>query len=184
MRKYREPDARGGCTRVMRATLLCVLILAIAPASALAGGFATVGLSSTPEGIAPGDPWIAELTILQHGRSETPLDGLEPTLTVAGSSGEGRTFRTSPTGEPGVYRARVVFPSAGTWSYRVNDGFAGAIHEFPPVQIGGSSVSAGGPDGGPNVGLALLVAALAGLGAGLAARLIGRPRRARRPAEA
>ena len=168
----------------MRTTLLAVFILAITPASALAGGFATVGLSSTPERIAPGDPWIAELTILQHGRSETPLDGLEPTLTVAGSGGERRTFRTSPTGEPGVYRARVVFPSAGTWSYRVDDGFAGAIHEFPPVQIGGSSASTGGSDGGPNIGLALLVAALAGLGAGVAARVLWRPRGAGRPAEA
>lgn len=103
---------------------------------------------------------------------------------MAGSDGERRTFRASPTGEPGVYRARVVIPSAGTWSYQVNDGFAGAIHEFPPVQIGGSPASAGGSEGGPNVGLALLVAALAGLGAGLAARSIGRPRGAGRPAQA
>ena len=168
----------------MRATLLALLLLAIAPASALAGGFATVGLSSTPDDVAPGQPWIVDLTILQHGRSEAPLDGLDPTVMVGDSGGERRSFRASPTGAPGVYRARVVFPSAGTWSYRVNDGFAGAIHEFPPVQIGGSSASAGGSEGGPNVGLALLVAALAGLGAGLAARLLGRPRRTDRPAAA
>ena len=168
----------------MRATLLALLILAIAPASAVAGGFATVGLSSTPDDTRPGDPWIVDLTILQHGRSEAPLDGLEPSVTVTGSGGERRTFRTSPTGEPGVYRARVVFPSAGTWSYSVDDGFAGAIHEFPPVQIGGSSASAAGAGGGPNVGLALLLAILAGVGAGFAARLITRPRGAGRPAEA
>lgn len=168
----------------MRATLLALLILAIAPASAVAGGFATIGLSSTPEGAAPGDPWIVELTVLQHGRSEAPLDGLEPSVTVTGSGGERRTFVASPTGQPGVYRARVVFSSAGTWRYSVNDGFAGAIHDFPPVQIGGSSASAGGSGSGPNVGLALLVAALAGLGAGLAARLLERPRGVGRPAEA
>ena len=169
----------------MRATLLALLVLAIAPAGASAGGFATVGLSSTPDGIAPGEPWVVELTILQHGRSEAPLAGLEPSVTVK-SGGERQTFAAAPTRQTGVYRARVVFPSAGTWTYRVNDGFgypAGVGHDYPPVRIGGAAASTGGASG-PDVGLALLIAALAGLGVGLAARLLRRPRAAGRPAEA
>jgi hypothetical protein len=174
----------------MRATLLALLILAGAPASALGGGFATVGLSSTPDGTAPGDPWIVDLTILQHGRSETPLDGLRPTLTVRGPRGERRTFGASPAGRAGVYRARVIFPSAGTWRYEVNDDFPSVVHTYPPVVVGAGSANAAPavtraePGGGPNVGLALAAAALAGLGAGLAARLARRPRGSARPAEA
>jgi len=167
----------------MRATLLALLILAIVPASALAGGWATVGLSSTPDGTAPGDPWVVEMTILQHGRSETPLSGLRPTLTVSRTGAEGHTFTASPTGRPGVYRARVIFPSAGTWRYEVNDDFPGVTHDFPPAEIGTTSAAAHDSKGEPNVGLALLVAAAAGLCAGLLARMLGRPRRAARPAE-
>lgn len=168
----------------MRAILLALIVLAIAPASAFAGGWATVGLSSTPEGVAPGEPWVVEMTVLQHGRSEAPLDGLKPSVSVS-SGGDSRTFKAAPAGRPGVYEARVVFPSAGTWSYRVNDGFGypeGVSHEFPPVEIGAGS----GPSetSGPNVGLALLIAGLTGLGALLAGRLLRRPRAARRPAEA
>jgi hypothetical protein len=85
---------------------------------------------------------------LQHGR--TPLDGLKPTLTIrkspprisssdATGRSTSRTFVARPAGRPGLYRARVVFPSAGTWSYEVFDGFVqygGAqTHHYAPVKI-------------------------------------------------
>lgn len=160
----------------------------IAPTSAMAGGFATVGLSSTPDGARPGEPWVVELAILQHGRSDAPLIGVNPAVIVSKGDGSSlRRFDAAPTERPGVYRASVVFASAGTWRYRVNDGFAGAIHTYPPVEIGSGSPSAvvpvSGSDGGPNVWLALLAAVVAGLGASLAARLLRRPGGLSRPAE-
>ena len=134
----------------MRRSLLVVAAasaLAFA-ATAAAGGWATVQLSSTPRGLSAGEPWVVNITVLQHGR--TPLDGLRPTLTIRKSlprinSGVGagrlttRTFAARPTGRTGVYRARVVFPSAGTWRYEVYDGFVrynGArTHHYAPVTI-------------------------------------------------
>lgn len=112
-----------------------------APGIAWGGGFATVGLSSLPDGLRPGQPWVVELTVLQHGR--TPLDGLRPAVTVAPADGGavGRTFPARPTGEPGVYAARVVFPSAGRWRYEVDDGFT-STHTYAPVQIGGPPAAA------------------------------------------
>jgi hypothetical protein len=130
-----------------------LLVLAAASAlvlagTAVAGGWATVQLSSTPRGLSAGEPWVVDITVLQHGR--TPLDGLKPTLTIRKSvpritSGVAkgrptiRTFAARPTGRPGVYRARVVFPSAGTWRYEVYDGFVqygGArTHTYAPVRI-------------------------------------------------
>jgi hypothetical protein len=130
-----------------------LLVLAAASALALAGtasagGWATVQLSSTPRGLSAGEPWVVDITVLQHGR--TPLDGLKPTLTIrkassraTGGAGKGRlttrTFAARPTGRTGVYRVRVVFPSAGTWRYEVYDGFvqyAGArTHRYSPVKI-------------------------------------------------
>ena len=121
---------------------VAAVALAAAPA-ALGGGWATVGVSPLPS--ADDADWNATLTVKQHGR--TPLDGLKPSITIRNASGgEEETFAATPTGNPGEYRAHVVFPSDGTWRYEVYDGFTtygGAqTHTFAPVTInapGGSS---------------------------------------------
>jgi hypothetical protein len=155
----------------VRRSLLAVPILAllaVAPA-AFAGGWATVGLSSTPAGTQPGQPWNVNMTILQHGR--TPLAGLSPTITIRNGDAT-KTFAAQPAGKTGVYRASVVFPTAGKWTYEVNDGFiTGQPHTYPAVQIGAPAsapapaAQSAGDEGGPTVGwllaggIALLLAA-------------------------
>jgi hypothetical protein len=106
-----------------------------------AGGWATVSLSSTPEGTPPGKPWVVDLEILQHGVS--PLEGVQPTVILTKGSTT-RTFQAKATGKPGIYRASAVFPTAGDWRYAIDDGFS-RRHEYPPVSIG---------DGGPAVAAA------------------------------
>jgi hypothetical protein len=148
----------------MRRLLLTLALVALAtPASALAGGWATAGLSP-PDGVGAGDTWNADVKILQHGR--TPLAGVSPTVTIRNvATGNEKTFTAKPTGEIGVYRAKVVFPTAGKYSYKVYDGFTqygGAqTHSF-----GTFSVGAGGGGGLPFLaiigisGLALAATAL------------------------
>src|SRR5262252_8170221 len=109
--------------RVAGVAVAAVGALALAlPGAASAGGFATVGLSSLPDGTAPGRPWHVTLTILQHGR--TPMSDLRPSVRVASPDGQTvRTFAARRAGKPGTYTADVVFPSAGRWTYTVDDGF-------------------------------------------------------------
>jgi hypothetical protein len=123
----------------------------VCASAALAGGWATVKLSSRPNGLATGEPWIVDVTVLQHGLASQPLCCVKPTVTIrkvaktrSPSSSLGgpltpRTFAAKPTSRIGVYRARVVFPRAGTWRYEVYDGFTaygGArTHTFKPVRI-------------------------------------------------
>ena len=131
-----------------RPVLLIAAVSALVLAgTAVAGGWATVKLSSRPTGLAAGETWVVDITVLQHG--VTPLPGVKPTLTIrkvqrtlsAAPTGNpvARTFSTRATGRTGVYRARVVFPSAGTWRYEVYDGFTqygGArTHRFAAVKI-------------------------------------------------
>jgi hypothetical protein len=153
--------------KVLR-TFLGALVLALAlPAAAAAGGWATAGVGGPPPGIGPGDTWNAELTLLQHG--VTPLEGVNPTITIIGA--ERQTFDFKPTGEPGVYTAEVVFPSAGTWRYEVNDDFS-QVHTFGPIQVG-APVTAPGGGGFPAWAVAPIVAgalALAALGVALVRR--------------
>ncbi len=154
----------------MRRLLITVSLAAalIAAPSAFAGGWATVGLDSTPAGVQPGDPWNVSITVLQHGR--TPLVDVQPTLTISNGDSS-KTFAAKPTDKPGVYAASVTFPSAGQWTYEVNDGFiTQQPHTFPAVQIGAPvrapAAATTTDDGGVNLtwlllgGIAFVLAAL------------------------
>src|SRR5512133_3756804 len=126
-----------GRAGMVTAAVLAALAL---PGAAGAGGFATVGLSSLPDGTAPGETWHVTLTILQHGR--TPLPGLSPEVRIRSADGRtARTFAARPARRPGVYTADVVFPTAGQWRYAVADGFS-QTHSFAPAAIGTSARAA------------------------------------------
>src|SRR3954447_14292287 len=140
------------------------------PGAAGAGGFATVGLSSLPDGTAPGRPWRVTLTILQHGR--TPLSNLRPLVHIRSADGTtARTFAARPAARrPGVYTADVVFPTAGRWGYSIADGFS-QTHTFAPVAIGAAASAAPAAAAAPpprsdrpgaNVGAAIAAAVAAG----------------------
>jgi hypothetical protein len=118
----------------MKKILLALAVLvAVAAPTAGAGGWATVGLSSLPTGVPPGGKWAVDMTVLQHGA--TPLEGIAPVLTITNDDGSvSKSFVGAPTDAPGVYRAEVVFPSEGTWSYQVWDDFS-QTHTFRPVEI-------------------------------------------------
>ena len=119
--------------------LRLVVVLAVAavllPAAALAGGWATVQLSSTPKGAQAGTPWVVNLTVLQHG--VTPLAGVTPEVRIDQGTVR-RVFTARPTARTGVYRARVVFPRAGTWRWTIWDGFS-REHTYAPVRIAPSA---------------------------------------------
>jgi hypothetical protein len=138
------------------ATLVAALVV---PATAGAGGWATIGFAPLPDDVEPGQTWTPELTILQHG--VTPLDGLSPTITITGAE-DAEIFTATPAGEPGKYVANVVFPSAGSWAVAIDSGFGESRLTYGPVAItAGDGVSSTG--GGGDFPLMPLLAALAGL---------------------
>jgi hypothetical protein len=129
--------------------LSAVIVTLAAAGAAHAGGWATVGVSSLPTGVEPGETWRTEITVLQHG--QTPLDGLEPVLTIREQeSGVSRDFHAIPSGEPGVYDARVVFPEAGRWNVVVETGWWGEGRlTFGPVTIGDGAGTGLSPESFP-----------------------------------
>lgn len=175
-----------------RSTLVAAAALAaalIAPATTLAGGWATVGLSSLPDGARPGEEWVVDLTVLQHGR--TPLEGVQPRVLVrAADGGQEEAFAAEPTERSGVYRARVVFPSVGEWTYSVDDDFS-QVHQLGSVRIGAGSAQATPAPATPKPappgdGVTFMGALGIALGAGLLAALLTtalRRREGPKPAE-
>jgi hypothetical protein len=148
--------------RAVRRVLLAVSMLLVFAPAARAGGWATVGLDSTPTD----KTWNVNVTVLQHGR--TPLAGVTPRIEIRNATTT-KTFEATPTTRTGVYHATVTFPSTGKWSYVVYDGFvANQAHTFPPAQIGETAAAETAGDSAgprwwlavPGVALLLIAAAL------------------------
>lgn len=173
--------------------IVVVVVLAVAgPAGA--GCWATVGVSTPPVGLPAGDTWTAELTILQHGRVPLPAEvDAEPTVTIVNTdTGETRSFAArSEDPAAGTYTAQVVFPSGGTWTYQVYDGFdnwngepvgCAKTHTFETVEVDGAvgragsgGLGSGGGSGFPAwpVGSGVAGALLAAFAVGLVVRRRG-----------
>lgn len=158
----------------------------LAPSAALAGGWATAGVSPLPDGTAAGGSWRTEITVMQHGR--TPLEGVTPAIVITDGAGTETRFAAAATATPGVYAVAVKFPRAGKYTYTVDDGFTNAFpHEFAPVTIREAAATAApatasGDDGLP-LHFWLLAAAAAMLGgAALASAARSRPARRAMPA--
>ena len=117
----------------MRKLLLAGALLALAAVPAAhAGCWATVKLSSMPHARV----WNVDVTPLQHGR--TALPDAKPRIEIRRAAGAWRVFAARPTAKSGVFRARVVFPSRGTWRMRVWDGFeptCARYHTYAPVVL-------------------------------------------------
>jgi hypothetical protein len=149
----------------MRSILLAAAAALVLAAPAAGGGWATAGLGPPDDGLGAGDTWNAQITVMQHG--VTPLVGVHPAVIITNQdTGKQLRFNATATDKPGVYAAKVEFPSSGTWKYAVYDGFTqygGAqLHQFAPVQIGPGS---GAGDGGASwpewvVGVVLAAAGL------------------------
>ena len=114
-----------------RSIAVLAVLAAVVPATALAGGWATVQLSSTPDGAQARAPWVVNLTVLQHG--VTPLAGVTPEVRISQGTLR-RAFTARPTGRVGVYRARVVVPRSGPWRWTIWDGFS-RTHTYAPVRV-------------------------------------------------
>ena len=111
--------------------LFALAALGFAPA-AQAGCWAEVTLSSLPTTRI----WAVNVTPLQHGR--TPLPNAKPRIEIRHGSGAWKSFAARRTAKPGVFRARVVFPTAGRWRFRVWDGFepvCARYHTYAAVTI-------------------------------------------------
>ena len=160
-----------------RCRLLLPLLLLAVPGVAHAGGFATTGLSSTPDGLRAGEPWKVELTILQHG--VTPLADLRPEVVTRDADGNRTTYAARPTDRAGHYAATVRFPKPGQWTYFVYDGFNNAVPTtYPAVVIQPASGSASAVRRPDPVGPPELPIVIAGaLALGAAALWLARRRR-------
>lgn len=168
--------------RLLALAALALLTVVAAP-GALAGGWATVGVTPLPaDDIKVGDAWTPQVTVLRHG--QTPTGGAKPSITIS-SGGDSKTIALAPTGKTGVYSARVVFPRAGTWSYAIDNGLEATNYgmsqtsTYQAIEVGAGASGGFALPGGWATGSAAALM-LAVLAASLVARRRG-PSPARTP---
>jgi hypothetical protein len=124
--------------RMLTVTALTLLAAAALAASAAAKEM-SVSLASGPPSVGPGDPWNAKLLV--HGEPDI-LANATPAIAIRNwTTRVDRTFPAKATGKRAadgqlVYRARVVFPSDGRWTYALIDGVTDRQYHAGTVQIG------------------------------------------------
>ena len=119
----------------MARTLVVLLAvgLVFAPAASAKGPHAV--MTSGPEGVKPGVPWVATLELNEFPRQPHPI--------VVASRGERRTtaqLRSVPASMVGAagFKLRMVFPTEGRWRLAV---VASKLRfAFPPLGVGSGQV--------------------------------------------
>jgi hypothetical protein len=134
-----EPADPGRCREVMKLRIwfttcaAAALLLIIGPSHAAAGGWAITALDPFEQPTA-GEPTVIGFTILQHG--VTPAEVDDAGIRIVG----GQFFPAIRDGV-GHYTANVVFPTAGTFSWVVEQGWFGP-QELGQITIGGAATQA------------------------------------------
>jgi hypothetical protein len=118
---------------LLSSVLAATALLWVASA-ALAGGFAVTTLDPLPQAIQAGQTYQIGYMVRQHG--VTPFVGGHPAVRIS-RSGEELRFVGAPEGAPGHYVSTVTFPSAGAWTWVVDQ------NPFPePQKLGAIDVQA------------------------------------------
>jgi hypothetical protein len=89
-----------------------------------------IALAGKPSAAKAGQAWTATISVTIDKK---PQAGKAPTIrliNLAISSGGVVNITARPTSKLGVYRARVAFPSAGTWRVVVIDRMTGRAYSF------------------------------------------------------
>jgi len=132
--------------RLLTATALTLVALA-AVAGPAAAKEMSVSLSGggPPSNMDPGEPWNVRLLV--YGEPDM-LAQATPGISIRnGDSGETKTFDARRTGKRApdgqlIYRARVIFPSEGGWTYTLIDGVTDRAYEGGYVQVGDAPAEA------------------------------------------
>jgi hypothetical protein len=84
-----------------------------------------------PTSSKAGKAVMATIAVKMDGRY-TP--GKTPVVRIINAAGKAVTIRSLPTSKAGIYRARLLFPTAGVWRVLVVDRETGRSYEFHKVR--------------------------------------------------
>ena len=120
----------------MHRLIAFAVLAALATAPAALAKERNIALTGKPAATTAGKTWTATVSIT---RDRLPDAGQAPTIRLLNNSISMPVrvvnIRTTPTELPGVYRARVAFPSAGMWRVVVIDRTTGHAYPFGQTRV-------------------------------------------------
>jgi len=120
----------------MRKLIVFAALAALVSAPAAVAKERNLALRGVPSVSKAGRAWTATITVT---RDKQPDAGTAPTVRLINNSAStaGRVVNivARETSQVGVYRARVVFPSAGTWRVVVIDAMTGRAYPFGRTRV-------------------------------------------------
>lgn len=120
----------------MQKLIAVAVVAACATAPAALAKERNIALAGKPSVATAGKAWTAIVTVT---RDRQPDAGRAPTIRLLNNSISTASrvvnITTRPTEMPGVYRARVAFPSAGTWRVVVIDRMTDRAYPFGETRV-------------------------------------------------
>jgi uncharacterized protein (DUF2147 family) len=120
----------------MRKLIVFTVLAALVTAPAASAKERNVALAGKPAATTAGKAWRATVSVT---RDKQPDAGKAPTIRLINNSvstaGRVVNITTRATSNVGVYRARVVFPSAGAWRVVVIDTMTGRAYSFGRTSV-------------------------------------------------
>ena len=117
--------------RRIGALLLLAALVAAPAAFAKERNLSMIGAPASPNA---GQAWMLTIKVTIDERIVND-DVMAPTVRVVSPSGKARLIVAQPTTRAGIYRARVVFPTAGMWRVLARDRYSGRSYEFNRVRV-------------------------------------------------
>ena len=147
--------------------LLAVIIISLLLLPSTAAAKSGIVLDFTPQGYTVGEPWIVSVTAIRHDARVALPRTTKAAIRIDKQNGEATHTFAARRQRDGTQLARVVFPSAGIWTYRVvGIGRLGANQGWEPVTIrsahaesSGASISNADEHGGSGFPLGAIAAA-------------------------
>jgi hypothetical protein len=91
-----------------------------------------VSMIGAPAAPKAGQAWIATISVKMDGRYTV---GKSPIVRLINPAGRVLSIVSTPTLRAGIYRARIMFRTAGTWRVLVLDRETGRSYEFHRMQV-------------------------------------------------
>jgi hypothetical protein len=112
-------------------SVLVVLAALVAAPAALAKE-RNMTMTAADVAAKAGQPWSVTLRVAMDGR---PAPGQGPMVRIVNRAGKTVYIASRRTAKAGIYVARIVFPTAGTWRVIAVDRYSGRSYEFKPVTV-------------------------------------------------
>jgi hypothetical protein len=116
----------------MRKLVVLLVVSGLVSAPAALAKERNVSMIGAPAAPKAGQAWTATIAVKMDGRYTT---GRSPAVRLIDRAGKVVTVSSLPTVRAGIYRARLVFPTAGTWRVLVLDRETGRSYEFQRMQV-------------------------------------------------